>query len=109
MTTVTAEQSPEPIVIEIACALPDRQRLLVMKVEAGCTAMEAVRRSGIAALFPEIVFDEVAVGVWGVALKSPETTVLRDGDRVEIYRSLQIDPKAARQARADARAIKRKH
>jgi len=89
--------------VEVACALPHRQRLLTLTVEAPCSAREAVRRSGIAADFPEMDVDAAALGIWGRVLKDPDSTALRDGDRVEIYRPLLIDPKAVRQARAAAR------
>lgn len=112
MANAETAELAKTIAIEVACALPERQHLLALNVEVGCSAQEAVRRSGIAKLFPDIAVDEAALGVWGVVLKSPETTILRDGDRVEIYRPLLIDPKAARQARANtranARAIKKK-
>lgn len=89
--------------IEVACALPHRQRLLTLIIAAPCSAREAVRRSGIAADFPEIDIDAATLGIWGKVLKDPDAATLRDGDRIEIYRPLLIDPKAVRKARAAAR------
>jgi putative ubiquitin-RnfH superfamily antitoxin RatB of RatAB toxin-antitoxin module len=94
--------------IEVACALPHRQRLLSLVVEVGCTAREAVRRSGIADEFPELDVASAPLGIWGHVLKEPATALLRDGDRVEIYRPLLIDPKAVRQARAASTARRRR-
>ena len=92
--------------VEVACALPDRQRLLALDSDADCSVQEVVRRSGILDDFPEIDAAQCRLGIWGQVVE-PQTRP-RDGDRIEIYRPLLIDPKAVRQARADARAIKPK-
>jgi putative ubiquitin-RnfH superfamily antitoxin RatB of RatAB toxin-antitoxin module len=94
--------------LEVACALPERQRLLALEVDAECTVFEAVQRSGILVDFPELDVAQLKYGIWGRVIATPQTTCPRDGDRIEIYRPLLIDPKAVRQARADARAIKPK-
>lgn len=86
--------------VEVAFARPDKQKILALTVEAGTTAMEAVKRSGIVTLFPEIDPDSAPMGIFGKALKSPFSHELRDGDRVEVYRPLKIDPKQARLNRA---------
>ncbi|MET0380206.1 MAG: RnfH family protein [Spongiibacteraceae bacterium] len=94
--------------LEVAYALPDRQRLIALIVDAHCTVLEAVHRSGILAEFPEIDLEHGKLGIWGKVVTSPETMQLRDGDRIEIYRPLLIDPKVVRQARADTQTIKLK-
>lgn len=91
--------------VEVAYALPQRQELIALDVEHGCTALEAVRRSGIARRFPEIDPDGARLGIFakpldGTQLPLPGEYVLEEGDRVEIYRPLKIDPKAARTQRA---------
>ena len=91
--------SDAPIKVEVVYALPDRQRLVVLEVEAGCTAIEAVRRSGIAAEFPELDIDQAALGIFGRVVAGEQR--LAAGDRVEIYRPLIADPKAVRRARAE--------
>lgn len=88
--------------VEIACALPDRQRLLALDVDADCDVQEVVRRSRILDDFPELDAAQCRIGIWGQVVE-PQTRP-REGDRIEIYRSLLIDPKAVRQARAEARA-----
>lgn len=86
--------------VEVAFARPDKQKIVVLDVEEGTSAVDAVKRSGIVALFPEIDPDSDKMGIFGKAIKSPSTHELRDGDRVEVYRPLKIDPKQARLNRA---------
>jgi putative ubiquitin-RnfH superfamily antitoxin RatB of RatAB toxin-antitoxin module len=83
--------------ISVVYAERDRQTLLELEVEPGTTAAEAVARSGIRAQHPGIATGAV-LGVWGriVAPQAP----LAAGDRVEIYRPLEVDPKQARRGRA---------
>lgn len=69
-----------------------------LQVEPGATVADAVRMSGIAANLGVNAIDAARVGVFGRVVRS--TTPLRDGDRVEIYRPLKIDPKEARRRRA---------
>ena len=90
----------ERFTVEVACALPQRQCIMSLEVAAGCTAAEAVLQSGILAQFSMIDGSNLKLGIFSKAIK-PET-VLRAGDRVEIYRPLQADPKAVRRQRAEA-------
>ena len=86
--------------VEVAFARPDKQKIISLEVEEGSTAVDAVRQSGIVAVFPEIEPGSVDLGIFGKAIKSPSTHELRHGDRVGIYRPLKIDPKQARLNRA---------
>lgn len=86
--------------VEVAYARPDRQKIIELKVEKGTTALAAVKLSGIVAVFPEIDPETSNMGIFGKAVKQPSSHELRDGDRVEIYRPLKIDPKQARLNRA---------
>lgn len=90
--------------VEVAFARPDRQEIIRLQVEEGTSAVEAVRRSGIAAVFPEIDPEKDDMGIFGKVIKDPSAHELRDGDRVEIYRPLNIDPKQARLNRAKKKA-----
>jgi putative ubiquitin-RnfH superfamily antitoxin RatB of RatAB toxin-antitoxin module len=93
--------------VEVAFALPDRQQIVVLKVQQGCTAYQAAELSGIAGQFAEIDLSTMKMGVFGKAVK-PHDYVMHAGDRVEIYRPLIADPKASRKARADkAQAVKK--
>lgn len=88
---------------EVAYARPERQELIAVTLQEGATALDAIRASGIEALFPEIDLRQQSVGIFGRVLKDPGHHVLSDGDRVEIYRPLLIDPKDARASRAGTR------
>ncbi|PMR68625.1 RnfH family protein [Halomonas heilongjiangensis] len=94
------------IAVEVAFALPDRQRLVTLAVPEGTTARQAVRLAGLERYFPELpaeTFLDADLGIFGKSLRDPERHVLCTGDRVEVYRPLAIDPKAARAERARTR------
>ncbi|MGC8121766.1 RnfH family protein [Marinobacter sp. VGCF2001] len=86
--------------VEVAYARPDKQQIVPLVVPPGSTALEAVKLSGITDIFPEIDLETVDMGVFGKVIKKPDDHVLREGDRVELYRPLKIDPKQARLNRA---------
>lgn len=86
--------------IEIVYALPDRQVLKTMQVSAGTTVREAALQSGLEAGFPELDVQTVKLGIFGKLVK--DDTVLREKDRVEMYRPLLIDPKEARRKRVQS-------
>jgi hypothetical protein len=86
--------------VEVAYALPQQQCLLALGVTPGCTALEALRQSGLLRRFPEIDPASARIGVFGEPLDDPAAYVLADGDRVEVYRPLAIDPRDARRRRA---------
>lgn len=90
--------------IEIVYAQPQQQILHALQVESGCTVEQAIHLSGLLQRFPEIDLKIAKVGIFSkiVSLATP----LREQDRVEIYRPLQIDPKKARLLRAQ-RAVAR--
>ncbi|MDX1636005.1 MAG: RnfH family protein [Marinobacter sp.] len=90
--------------VEVAYATPEKQRIIALEVADGTTAVEAVRQSGITEVFPEIDPDSNDMGIFGKVIKSPAEHPLRDGDRVELYRPLKIDPKQARLNRARKKA-----
>jgi len=94
------------IQVEVAYALPQKQKIFKLSVEQGTTMLEAVRRSGVESEFPDLNLDDAKYGIFGKAVRTPESEVLRDGDRVEIYRPLIIDPKQARANRAAKAAAK---
>ena len=94
------------ITVEVAYALPHKQKIVELLVEPGTTAVQAVERSGIVNVFPEIDVASAKMGVFGQALGTkglnpPASYILHPGDRVEIYRSLTSDPKDARRKRAE--------
>ncbi len=84
--------------IEVAYAQPDCQVIVPLRVSSGISAGEAVRCSGLLERFPELDSRTLSIGVFGNSV-SP-CAPLAQGDRVEIYRPLQVDPKEARRLRA---------
>lgn len=95
------------ITIEVVYALLDRQRLIELQVEDNCTVLDAAQRSGIAQAFDGVDgnnsivdWNTAVLGIFGKVIEQPAQTILRDGDRIEIYRPLIADPKAARRQRA---------
>lgn len=100
------------IVVEVAYALPQAQKIIALSVSAGTTAYEAAQQSGITQFFPEIKLESAKFGIFGQALgtkglKPAKQHILQAGDRVEIYRPLIADPKEVRKRRA-ARQLKDK-
>ncbi len=92
--------------VEVAYATPGEQVLLSVKAEKGVTVRQVIERSGILEQFPEIDIETVKTGVFGKAAK--QDAELNPGDRVEIYRPLIADPKAARKKRAaEGKALKK--
>jgi putative ubiquitin-RnfH superfamily antitoxin RatB of RatAB toxin-antitoxin module len=84
--------------VQLCYARPDRQFLLDLTVAPGTTILQAIERSGIVRQAPEIDVSVMRVGIYG-KLKALDT-VLREHDRVEIYRALIADPKETRRRRA---------
>jgi uncharacterized protein len=106
MTLNNPTQLTNKIMIEVAYALPNQQLIIPLKVEAGCTAQQAVNKSGILTKFPEIDLTQNQIGIFG-KLTKPDTE-LKDMDRVEIYRPLIADPKEVRRQRAAEGKIMKK-
>ena len=91
--------------VEVVYALPDRQRVVTLAIpEAGLTAQAAVERSGLLDEFPSLRDRPLVLGIYGTVC-APDRP-LRDRDRVEIYRPLQVDPRAQRRERA-ARTVRK--
>lgn len=87
------------IKVEVVFALPDSATSLSVDVAEGSTAEQVVLQSGIADKCPEIDISNLSLGVWNRTVKSH--LVVKEGDRIEIYRPLIADPKAARRQRAE--------
>lgn len=86
--------------VEVVYALPDRQKLISLRVPAGTTMHDAVLQSGISGFFPELDIEHSSMGIFSKVEANPKARVLAEGERVEIYRPLIIDPKDNRKARA---------
>ncbi len=88
----------ELISVEVVYPLPQKQEIFVVKLPLGATVREAIESSGVLAKYPEIDLAKSKLGVFA-KLAKPDS-VLRDRDRVEIYRPLIADPKEVRKQRA---------
>jgi hypothetical protein len=89
------------ISVSVVYALPAGATEIELELPAGSSVADALARSGLEARHPDIDFAAAGVGVYGVRVALD--TKLSDGDRVEIYRPLQADPKELRRRRAGRR------
>jgi putative ubiquitin-RnfH superfamily antitoxin RatB of RatAB toxin-antitoxin module len=96
----------EMINVEVVYALPHEQALVKVKLPQGATVADAVQASGIPARHPEIDLAQNKLGIYGKLTKAD--AVLRDRDRVEIYRPLIADPKEVRRKRAEEGKVMKK-
>jgi uncharacterized protein len=88
----------DDISIELALATPAKQELLKLIVPAHTTVAEAIERSGIVTRFATENIAQLQAGIWGRPVGRQHQ--LQNGDRVELYRPLALDPQAARRLRA---------
>ena len=95
MSTIDATIS-----VEVVLALPARQVLRKLTLTEGAVVAEAIEQAKISSALAERMADAPRVGIHGKVV-TPDH-VLRDGDRVEIYRPLTLDPMQARRRRARA-------
>ena len=86
------------MLVEVVYALTHRQTLLSLEVEQGTTLKQAIELSGILKYYPQIDLHKDKTGIFGKLAKLD--TVLRQKDRVEIYRPLIADPKEMHKLRA---------
>ncbi|MER3547020.1 MAG: RnfH family protein [Rhodanobacteraceae bacterium] len=90
---------PECIRVSVVfAATPEEVFLRDVELPDGSNVGDAIAVSGVRAAFPQLPIDDAHVGIF--SRKSTLDARLRDGDRVEIYRPLKIDPKEARRMRA---------
>lgn len=96
---MTEQKTDSTIKVEVLYALPHEQTLLVVEVPQNTTLADAVKISGLLGKYPEIDLATNKVGIFGKLSKLD--TVLREKDRVEIYRPLIADPKEVRRKLAE--------
>lgn len=87
--------------VELVYALPDTVWRKQVALPVGATAFEAVQSSGVLSDFPELDSGHLTLGIFGRLCTQQH--VLRDGDRVEIYRPLVFDPMESRRRRQQHR------
>ncbi len=86
------------ISVEFVFAMPDKQVLRTIAVPEGSTVADVIRKGDLARDFPDLVVDDLQAGVWGRPVERDH--VVREGDRVELYRPLEMDPREARRLKA---------
>ncbi|MBT8066117.1 MAG: RnfH family protein [Gammaproteobacteria bacterium] len=82
------------ITVEVVYATPEVQVLLSVILPSNSTVADALRESGLPKQFQKVDFDQLQAGIWGNTVTHDHAVL--DGDRVEFYRPLQLDPKEAR-------------
>ena len=100
-------QNNEIITVEIAYASAYRQLILAVNIKKNSSIQAAIEASSILAEFPEIDLAFNKVGIFGEICDLGVS--LRHQDRIEIYRSLTIDPKMARIKRAERLSLLKKN
>lgn len=96
--TATAPEPTGSMWVEVAYAEPDQQVILEVNVPEDATVQMAIEASGILQRFPDIDLEQQKVGIFSRLVTLNQR--LQPRDRVEIYRPLLADPKAARRQRA---------
>ena len=79
---------------------PGTVDLVDLRLPDGARVADALQASGLAARHPDVDLAALRVGIWGALCE--RDAVLREGDRVELYRPLRVDPKQARRERSKA-------
>lgn len=101
-----SESDSQVMTVEVAYARPDQQVILEVTLPVGATLEQAIEQSGLLQGFPEIDIATSKVGIFGKLSK--KTEVLKQGDRVEVYRPLIADPKEVRRKReAEGKRMKK--
>jgi putative ubiquitin-RnfH superfamily antitoxin RatB of RatAB toxin-antitoxin module len=86
------------ISVTVVLALSDRAIEVELTLPRGATVSDALAHASLAGLDPRFLVERAPVGIFGRRVEL--SRVLDEGDRVEVYRPLNADPKAARRKRA---------
>jgi len=84
----------EEISVEVVFALSEHQKLVRVSLRPGAQVADAIAASGLLEEFNASNLEQMPVGIWGRVVDPG--SVVREGDRVEIYRPLSRDPREAR-------------
>jgi len=85
--------------VEVIYATLSEQKIIKLEVEEGSSILEVIHKSGLLEEYPEIDLSKNKVGIYN-QVKRPDE-IVKQNDRIEIYRPLLVDPKEARRKRAD--------
>jgi len=97
--------SDPTLVVEVVCAWPERAVVKSLRLASRATVADALDLAQRDERFAGIDFEQAPVGIFGARAERQQR--LRDGDRIEIYRALAVDPKSARRARAASARARR--
>jgi putative ubiquitin-RnfH superfamily antitoxin RatB of RatAB toxin-antitoxin module len=81
--------------VAVVYATPRRQFWMTVELPDGATVSDAIARSTVLKQFPDVDLGRQKVGLFGKV--TTLDAVLSDGDRIEIYRPLTVDPKTVKQ------------
>jgi uncharacterized protein len=90
--------------VEVAYALPDAQYVIELTLADGATVADALSRVKTAPGFVDLDLEHMRVGIFG-SVVADRTQRLEEGDRLEVYRPLTVDPMTARRLRANRKAV----
>ncbi|MFQ5658798.1 MAG: RnfH family protein [Gammaproteobacteria bacterium] len=93
-----ADSDDKPLHVDVAYAHPQQSVIIPLDVSRGTTIKQVIEQSGILETCPEIDLARNAVGVFSKVRELQ--SIVNDGDRVEIYRPLTVNPREARRMRA---------
>lgn len=96
---------PPELKVTVVYVTPGAEDISELALPAGSTVRDAIEQSAVQTRHPQLADSPLEHGIWGRTV--PGAQVLSDGDRVEIYRALTIDPKEARRVRAAVRRRRR--
>ena len=91
--------------VSLAIAFASRQEVIELELAQHACIADAIAAARLAERFPGVDFSAMRTGIW--SREAGPATGLRDGDRVELYRALEADPKDMRRARAKVRPSSR--
>ena len=86
------------ISVELVFAMPDKQVLRSVTLAEGSSVDDVIAMGNLLTDFPELVLEDMQAGIWGRPVGRDH--VVREGDRVELYRPLEMDPREARRLKA---------
>jgi putative ubiquitin-RnfH superfamily antitoxin RatB of RatAB toxin-antitoxin module len=99
------DRAPDVRVSLVYSAAPRQVREWTLELSSGSRVAQALERCSLFEEFPELASGPMVLGIWGK--RTGLNHLLRENDRVEIYRGLRVDPKVARRERFDRQGVKR--
>ena len=92
------------MIIEVCYALSQEQQIILsVEVASKTTVLQAIQQSGILEQFPDLSIFQMKIGIFSQLVELDH--FVNQGDRIELYRPIQCDPKQKRRERA---ALKKK-